>query len=1149
MPTFRDILLQVSGDASDAERTLTVLSAELDALAAKTIGIKIELTGEDRFLADLAAVEELAALASKEIEIPVKLDRSTFQNELRAMAAEAQQTLARAAPDGGGDRQRGPRTGMFAAIPAATVGVTEEVGRGMEDAAQSTESFVRTVDRGRDGIVGFGFNLAGLVNTLQLLGLVVLAVTAPALAALAASLVGAAAAVGGMLAALGGLLGPVGLVAVGVFTGLAKALQAVSAVRQERQLGQTALGHQAAANAALSHTRAVQQLAVAQRDAARAIRDAAHGVDISQRNQADAARNVQDQTVAAYRAWEDAVDGVGDAMRGLEHAQLDVQRAKLDHESAVLALRELRKELGLTSSEFDSMFNQITDVRLDPGKVAALMPQVDALGLSAEDAIKFKNAILDVADSSLKVRDATDSVKDSSRSFNRAQEERNRFARDGIMAFGPLRGAVEGLADAQWAAARATEHYNDVSRLGVSGAPGVVAAGDALRSASQQVSASADKVKAALESVPPSFRPIIADLDKLLTTFNSVMAAPRRAATAALRPLISGLTGMLEQFRGPIEALGERIGRDLSGLFGGLTGQRSKNFFRDMFADAGPVIDDMVRALGSFAGLLSNIAEAGMGPLQSAAEAVADTLGTWDEKTKPGSDGAQKMTDIFDEGLTVLGKWLTLLGAVGELVIDFFDTTSGKSGGMLDDITALVNKWDEWVTDPENQGQINDAIDTAWETLKDVVKIVGDLVDLFVEMTPIATDLFEGVKDLLDPWLSLISDVLDQTNKLPAPLRDISGILAALVAVGGPLALFKGGISLVREAIGRLGLAVISRFGSGGRISNILSTFFERIRPSWRRGARTAAEEAVGDASGSAGIFRRGGRRLAGFFQNAYLGYLEGSGAGGGFGGRLGALMRRAVGGVGAAARFLGRTAAGQFVVSMAARVAATIVPRLVAVLGAESLTAAAMVSIGAVLGLVIGTALVGALIGTLLNKIPFIRHTAQRIAADALGFSQHAEDTTESSFEKYTQHVLELQNRIRRARRRGDAPTVNRVTRELRRYTRALGNNFAQGGVIRGFGGGDIVPAWLEPGEGILRKEVVANLGAATINALNASYPSVASTRGGYVNGGLVDTGTQRAVEQHFHIPPAAPANPQPDPEITAAQLSMHMRVQGMRL
>jgi len=44
----------------------------------------------------------------------------------------------------------------------------------------------------------------------------------------------------------------------------------------------------------------------------------------------------------------------------------------------------------------------------------------------------------------------------------------------------------------------------------------------------------------------------------------------------------------------------------------------------------------------------------------------------------------------------------------------------------------------------------------------------------------------------------------------------------------------------------------------------------------------------------------------------------------------------------------------------------------------------------------------------------------------------------------------------------------------------------FARGGVLSGYGGGDRIRALLEPGEAVLRKEAVRQLGAHWINAIN---------------------------------------------------------------
>lgn len=83
----------------------------------------------------------------------------------------------------------------------------------------------------------------------------------------------------------------------------------------------------------------------------------------------------------------------------------------------------------------------------------------------------------------------------------------------------------------------------------------------------------------------------------------------------------------------------------------------------------------------------------------------------------------------------------------------------------------------------------------------------------------------------------------------------------------------------------------------------------------------------------------------------------------------------------------------------------------------------------------------------------------------------------------------------------------------------------FAMGGVIPGYGGGDIYPAFLEPGEAVIRKEAVAALGRSTINNLNSKT---------YNNGG--------AITINYNIPNASATRP------TRRQLTQDLTVATQR-
>jgi hypothetical protein len=140
------------------------------------------------------------------------------------------------------------------------------------------------------------------------------------------------------------------------------------------------------------------------------------------------------------------------------------------------------------------------------------------------------------------------------------------------------------------------------------------------------------------------------------------------------------------------------------------------------------------------------------------------------------------------------------------------------------------------------------------------------------------------------------------------------------------------------------------------------------------------------------------------------------------------------------------------------------------------------------------------------------------------------------------------------------DRPSQDELFPPPRRPRRRRGpvrviSTHSGGGVLPGYGGGDIIPALLEAGEGILRKEVVRAIGPARIDALNrdpsslvrlnyggdgmmAHAVSFSPRGGGALSGGNVN---------HINITTAPKPDLPPDPAVVAAQLTMHMRARGL--
>jgi hypothetical protein len=95
----------------------------------------------------------------------------------------------------------------------------------------------------------------------------------------------------------------------------------------------------------------------------------------------------------------------------------------------------------------------------------------------------------------------------------------------------------------------------------------------------------------------------------------------------------------------------------------------------------------------------------------------------------------------------------------------------------------------------------------------------------------------------------------------------------------------------------------------------------------------------------------------------------------------------------------------------------------------------------------------------------------------------------------------------------------IDEVTKSLSNLTSMTEVVFAKGGAVPGSGSGDTVPAWLTPGEFVMRKSAVSQLGLPFMEMLNRGRGSFLP-RGRYATGGLVGAGAGGGgTPVHLHL------------------------------
>jgi hypothetical protein len=850
---IRRILLEVSAETGDARRELAALAGEVEGFGSLSADARLGLDA-GTFRRELAgAAAELTAFRNQHADASLGLDTKAFTAELAKARAEMR---AFGREHATGSLSTAPLAGAIAAERGARPGGGGGGGplpplRGLADDAENDGHRVVKTSQDAANSASEAWQGAALnIRSFMTIGMtaVVAAIIAvlPAVALLAASLVGAAVAAGGLATALAGAAGPALLALIPLISGVSKVFAAFKVDEQNKQLKQSIIGRQQLGNATLQHARAEQQLQLARRDASRGIRDALHQDQQATQAVGNAQFDLKMATRDAYRAWQDSINGVKDAIFSLRDAQLEVQQAKLTKQQALLDLRNLRKEVAATGTELDHFFNKITEVQLDPKRVAALLPQVDQLGLSAQQSIDVKQKLLDISKANEGVGESEQKRREAEINLTRAIQRRNEFEQQGLKAYRPLVAAQQQAADASWASARASEHLADVQKQGVAGNPQVLAAQDALRTSNQQLAASTNKSRDAWAQVPRALRFLRKPLAELHKAYVDIRTEVTRTWAPVIGEAVRGAGAFLKTFSGRIASLASTQARAAGRLIAGLGSPRAEAFFKRMFGLADKLTTRLSSAFGHLLAFLSNVADAATKPLERASGAIDKTFANWDRSTTRGSKGGKRMSRIFDEGTTALGKWFKLLGALGQLLLSFFDVTSGQSGKLLDSLTKTVNKWNEWVNSKHGKSEIRDFFEKVMPAAKETMSALGKLFEILIAALPTIITLIGKGFSALSTWLGVLKDIYGFLNKVLSP--GIAGIGTVLLGVLIPLAIVRKAFKGLAGLAGGFAKGLLSGTGLEGRAQRLGKSIGARLRKGIGRIFGRAGEDAVANA-------------------------------------------------------------------------------------------------------------------------------------------------------------------------------------------------------------------------------------------------------------------------------------------------------------
>lgn len=559
--------------------------------------------------------------------------------------------------------------------------------------------------RGAKAFINVRF--ATLIGIIQLLGTLVVQL-GTALVALASSAIQAGAALGGAL--LSGATQLLPVVAL-----LAAAFHRLTSVLQAAKLSDQATGAEETKAKIDAIRQATEKLADARyslKKAGEAVKDSEFdlkqaGVAVKDafKEQADAVKNLAEARKQAARDIVDANFEERDAALSLKEAELAVldakQRLKQEElsqqqdtkniEDAKAQVREAQDRLAQARKEGDqteiaAALQQLSVAEQDLQQINA---QADQTGTKVKEArlavqqaqlqqqeavVRNKRAQEDAATARKKGVEGSDQVIAAQKQLVSATRNIATAEHQQVLAERSLRDSIHGLAIAKRDERDAERALTDARTQGTTAQKNLQKALGDLSPAEKQLLKSIQKIK---EIYKTNFRPIT---DIIIGAFSR---AVDRASTLLQDPKILSAT----------KALAESIATSIDKISQFSISPEFKKFLEFTIREAAKNVPKITDAFIHLFAVLMRVAQA--------ATPIFDHLLNRFEKFSKGLDERSKNTSGLEKFFGIAAKhlnsWISFAEAVGRLlaVLIKFAAPSGK--GLLDDFTAKLNEWADWM--------------------------------------------------------------------------------------------------------------------------------------------------------------------------------------------------------------------------------------------------------------------------------------------------------------------------------------------------------------------------------------------------------------------------------------------------------------------
>ena len=340
-----------------------------------------------------------------------------------------------------------------------------------------------------------------------------------------------------------------------------------------------------------------------------------------------------------------------------------------------------------------------------------------------------------------------------------------------------------------------------------------------------------EAIEKALGNLAPAAAAFVTEFQKLLPVFHEIRLAVQEALFAGLAdeltdfgPMIEGMEGVLVGFAEAvngafIDVLNVLQEIDLVGIFEALI-PVTENVL-DAFAPLTEAFFGFVEAATPAAELLSE-------QFLAWAENMADFVGS--------TEGLESIQGFLDTAVESLGSWMDLIGALGGLIGTVMRTASESGNSLIDSLTGIVNRLDEWLNTPEGQEAFLEFLETGEAVMRALGPVLEGLQGMFQNIvTPEAVERFADLGVSLGeilPALGTLLSLIGQTGALNFFARLLETVGGIIERAEGPLSVLAGAIDSFLVALDPLLATLEVVLGDIlGEMALVLAEVLEALEP------------------------------------------------------------------------------------------------------------------------------------------------------------------------------------------------------------------------------------------------------------------------------------------------------------------------------